>query len=96
MSNNFVGTYDEHLEKLLKTHLCLCGTAKKLIKIIIDDMKKAREELNNAQTKESELCPCGHIHEPSSSGKGLRTYCVEGSQCNSNKCKDFLKGGLDE
>lgn len=36
------------------------------------------------------LCPCGHIHKPSSNGNGLRTYCVEGSQCNSDKCKDFV------
>lgn len=42
------------------------------------------------------LCPCGHIHKPSSNGKGLRTYCVEGSQCNSDKCKDFVKHALGD
>ena len=42
------------------------------------------------------LCPCGHIHKPSSNGIGLRTYCVEGSQCNSDKCKEFVKHAKSE
>ena len=35
-------------------------------------------------------CECGHEHKPSSDGNGLKTYCVEGSQCNSDKCKEFV------
>lgn len=51
-------------------------------------MKFADQKSNEVK---EELCPCGHIHEPSSNGNGLRAYCVEGSQCNSHKCKEFLE-----
>lgn len=42
------------------------------------------------------ICPCGHIHKPSSDGSELRTYCVEGSACNSDKCAEFVKGRNDD
>lgn len=42
------------------------------------------------------LCPCGHVHMPSDNGNGLRTYCIKGSECNSPKCVEFVKGGLSE
>ena len=41
-----IGTYDEHLEKLLETHDCLCLKARELIKIIIKDMRDAISENN--------------------------------------------------
>lgn len=37
-----IGTYDEHLEKLLRTHDCLCPKARELIEIIIKDMRDAK------------------------------------------------------
>ena len=40
-NNEWVGTYSEHLEKLLETHDCLCSKARELLKIIIKDMKGA-------------------------------------------------------
>ena len=40
--DEFIGTYDEHLEKLLETHNCLCPKARKLIWILIKDMRVAK------------------------------------------------------
>ena len=48
------------------------------------------------QNSDEKLCPCGHEHKPRSDGRGLRTYCVEGSQCNSDKCKEFVSLGNGE
>jgi len=38
-----IGTYDEHLEKLLETHECMCPKARELIEIIIKDMRELRK-----------------------------------------------------
>lgn len=42
---------------------------------------------------DGKLCPCGHIHKPRYDGRGLRTYCVEGSKCNSDKCDTYVATG---
>ena len=39
-----VGTYDEHLERLLETHTCLCQNAREIIEILIKDMKFAKKQ----------------------------------------------------
>ncbi len=62
-------------------------------RIHVYDIKKNDVSKQNSEEK---LCPCGHEHKPRSDGRGLRTYCVEGSQCNSDKCKEFVSLGADE
>lgn len=42
---NWIGTYDEHLEKLLETHTCLCPKARKLIEILIKDIQDVKLEM---------------------------------------------------
>ena len=42
--NDWIGTYDEHLEKLLETHDCLCPKAREILEIIIKDMNDALHE----------------------------------------------------
>lgn len=59
-----------------------------------------KDDVSEAKDKVKGLCPCGHVHLPYAGGRGFRTYCVEGSQCNSDKCKDFVSeakdGGKDD
>lgn len=57
---------------------------------VIGNIYENPELYDPIHAKVEKLCPCGHIHKPSSDGNRLRIYCVEGSQCNSNKCKEFV------
>ena len=43
-NNDWVGNYNQHLEKLLETHDCLCPKARELLEIIIKDMNDALHE----------------------------------------------------
>lgn len=54
------------------------------------------KKMDSPTRSNKNLCPCGHIHEDWGGGCGLKTYCVEGSQCNSDKCAEFVKGGNSE
>ncbi len=71
----------------------LCNKCFYELKDIISDWIKNDVPKQNSEEK---LCPCGHEHKPRSDGRGLRTYCVEGSQCNSDKCKEYVSLGADE
>lgn len=84
---------------------CACGECNP--EVIIDESAKEdfKEMMNwdeldwrsrTVLILDEKSCPCGHIHQPSSDGNGLRTYCVEGSQCNSDKCEEFVKHSVKE
>ena len=47
--NDWIGTYDEHLEKLLETHDCLCPKAREILEIIIKDMNDALHEVSESK-----------------------------------------------
>ncbi len=49
--NDWIGTYDEHLEKLLETHDCLCPKAREILEIIIKDMNDALHENDGVDEK---------------------------------------------